>query len=155
MDATEGEAGERLHPLRLFFDPLAHAGGVPMEDRAPKEGTENGEDDPVAIQRGADGRGGNVVKVARAVAKAEPDRFGAVAEELKHFPGTKFADVVAGSGELRVDVKDLDAVILRGESGKKQLGHIALAVERRRRLREHDEFHPDALRKTKARRGRQ
>jgi hypothetical protein len=114
-----------------------------MENGASKKWAEEKEDDHIAIERGADGRGGNVVEVGRVVADSEPEGFGAVGEEAKDFADAEFSDVVAGFGELGVDVKDLNAVIVRGEAVEEQLGHVALPVQRRRRLREDDEFHPE------------
>lgn len=113
MGAIESEVRDSLHEFRLFFDPFTKASGVPVENYAAEKRAEEKEDDAIAIERGADGRRGDVVEVGGVVAEAEPEGFGAVGEEAKDFAEAEFSDVVAGFGELRVDVKDLDGVLLR------------------------------------------
>jgi hypothetical protein len=75
------------------------------------------------------------------MAETEGKRFETIANQPKKFTDAKFADVFAARGELGVDVKDLDAVVVFRQAAQKQFDHVALAMQRRGRLRKDDNFH--------------
>lgn len=83
---------------------------MPVEDDSEKRAQQQ-KDEPVAIERIFYGRTWDVIKMARAVTKAQPDRSETIAKEAKDFSETEFADVFGGRSELGVDVENLDAVV--------------------------------------------
>src|SRR3954463_1625514 len=115
MRPPVGESRDGLDPARLFFDPFAEAGGVPVVDDA-KERAEHQHDEPVAVKWIFDRGARHVIEMTRAATETQPDGFEAISEKAKDFSEAKFTDVRGGGRELGVDVENVDPVVARAKA---------------------------------------
>lgn len=140
--AAEGAAGESaFEGFGVVLQPVAEAGGVPVEDEAGGERAAEKEQEKIAVEGDALAGRGHVIEVHAAVAQGEspdaPDGDG----EREQFAPAPATDVGVVAREREVDVVQLDLGGGGGERVEQRLHHETLAVDGGRNLREDEQLH--------------
>jgi len=133
---------------------------MPVENQALEEDPANQHDHPIAIQRGAFSRRGDIIKCRHAIPDAAPNCLQAIPKQNDGFSDPKISDVLQLAGKARIDMIAFDVVRRRrggaiggpivtfpalapvsAETLKHQLNHVALAVVRGRSVSKDEQLH--------------
>lgn len=141
-DAAKGEAGEFFFKgVEFVFVEFMKSRTVPVEDCPGNKGSEAAEEKPIAPDLAANSGGGNIIEEMGLEEADCPEGAKEDGEEAPAFREGDLTELIEAFGNGCVDVPKLGGGRMIGEVIDQELRHEALAVPRRRRGCEDQNFH--------------